>query len=1079
MKASVFVIFFTLSAAVVGAQPAEWIGFDGESLPAEATIELMRATDDSVEFTLFIPGVSATAVSTDEGLFTRIEIPGLGRSTALGEPMLPTLRRFVEITAGANAAITVTPLDTESIDLGARGLAPRLYPVQLPLPKCDCPEADQWRFSYKADSYRGTVSQKPTLEGPFTFRDHEVMKLAVSPVSFDAAKGTLEVATRLRVNVIFQGGDRALTDARKHRLASPHFDAFLSESILNLDRDAGWAFPTAAPVEFLIITPPQFVAELGPFVTWKTSCGFKVNVVTTDVTGTTTTAIKSYITGLYNGPNPPVYILMIGDSPSPLATYTPSGGGTGGSDLPFVQMDSDLYPDMMIARWPIDDSTELANMRDKILEYEQPSAGSSAWMNRALFLAGDDYIPNGVTTHEDVMAELMDPPPNSAETELWYGDTENPTTAELIADLNTGRGWAVYSAHCGQSGMSGDPSFYSSDVPSLNNPTEYPIGIGHCCQSNMWNSSSDVFGEVTVTQFKKGFVSYWGGSNSTYWDEDDWLEKGFFDALFDEDMAGNLIDFDRQYSQIAACYAGLTEVTLQGGNEDYYWPMYNLNGDPTLDPFTRQPIAAIVGAPAVVPPMASDTFTVTVSDVARGPLPSAMVGVTQDGVLLGAGLTDDTGTATFHIDAPSPGTDLLVRVTAHNHLPTDAATVVAAGSDGVVVLDGGIYRCDATVGVDVFDEDLEAVFTTTLSASPSGGSTSVSMTDAGGAVVQYHGTATLGTDLVVAHGDTLTVTYLDADDGSGSQASKTATAAIDCAGPAISAVNVSPTEGTAIITYATGEAGTTEILYGTSMPPTTPVTDSGLATDHTVTLTGLDPCQTYYFSVASADALGNRTEDTNSGSYYSFQTDGWSTFLSESFDTDPGWTIDNGGSDVGWAFGDPTGEGQDTWGNPDPDTGVNGDYVYGVNLAGDVPAGLSDNQLKLTTPTMDLSNASSVRLRFQRWLGVERDTYDHARIRLSIDGGSSWTVVWENGGDTIDDNSWSEMIVDLPAAIGQSQVQIQWTYGATDGSWNYAGWNIDEVVVEGASPCLSDPPMFGDGFETGDCTGWSEEYPAP
>ncbi len=136
------------------------------------------------------------------------------------------------------------------------------------------------------------------------------------------------------------------------------------------------------------------------------------------------------------------------------------------------------------------------------------------------------------------MAELMEPPPNSAECELWYGDTQNPTTSQLIADLNTGRAWAVYSAHCGQNGMSGDPSFTSSDVPNLANADQYPIGHGHCCLSNQWATTGDVFGEVVVTQPDKGFVAYWGGSNSTYWDGDDWLQKGFFDALFDEDMTG-------------------------------------------------------------------------------------------------------------------------------------------------------------------------------------------------------------------------------------------------------------------------------------------------------------------------------------------------------------------------------------------------------------------------------------------------------------------------------------------------------------------------------------------------------------
>ena len=253
---------------------------------------------------------------------------------------------------------------------------------------------------------------------------------------------------------------------------------------------------------------------------------------------------------------------------------------------------------------------------------------------------------------------------------------------------------------------------------------QYPLGHGHSCSSNDGQPRRRLR-RGHRHPADKGFVSYWGGSNSTYWDEDDWLEQGYFDALFDDDMVGNIGDWDGLYSNIAACYAGLSEVTLRGGNETYYWPMYNLNGDPTLDPFTRQPIAMTVGAPPVVPPVA-DTFSVTVNDGAVGPVPLAMVGVTQDGVLLGAGLTDQTGVANFPIDAPSPGSDLLVRVTAHNHLPTDATTMVAAGSDGVVVLDGTLYRCDSALAIDVFDEDLDGdpPFNVFLS-SPSGGSVPV------------------------------------------------------------------------------------------------------------------------------------------------------------------------------------------------------------------------------------------------------------------------------------------------------------------------------------------------------------------
>ncbi|HSN56544.1 MAG TPA: C25 family cysteine peptidase, partial [Candidatus Sulfomarinibacteraceae bacterium] len=824
-----------------------WIGFDGRTTESEATVEVLRVGTETVELEVVIPGIVVERVDVDSGSYTRLEVPGLGRIGRPGEPMLPALRRFVEIPQGAAATARATVLETAKVNLAAEGVPGTVFPVQLPMPKCDGAEARAWRFSLEPKAYRGVVDHgQPTLTGPVTLRDHRMLLLTVAPATYDVAAGTVELATRLRVTVDIEGGDAEATAAVKSRLASRHFDAFLVDAAvnLNLTEAAGWAYPDAAPVPFLIITPPQFVADLQPFVDYKTSTGYRVTVATTDVTGTTTTAIKSYITGLYNGPNPPVYILMIGDSPTPLATWSQSPGGGGGTDLPYVQMDGDLYPDLMIARWPIDDAAELTNMRDKILFYQQPTAANSAWLDRALFLAGDDYLGNNVTTHEDVIAELMAPPPNSAECELWYGDTQNPTTQQLIADLNTGRGWAVYSAHSGPGGWSGDPPLSSGDMPSFANTNMYPIAHGHSCSSNEWNNYDDVFGEAAVIQPAKGFVAYWGGSASTYWDEDDWLERGFFDAMFDSDMTGNLITLDRQYSNVAACYAGLTEVTLKGGNEEYYWRCYNLNGDPTLDPFTRFPIAMTVGAPPVVPPVA-DTFTVTVGDAAVGAVPLAMVAVTQDGALLGAGFTDAAGTAVFPIDAPSPGSDLLVRVTAHNHLPTDATTLVAAGSDGVVVLDATLYRCDSTVTINVFDEDLDGSppFDVTLSASPSGGSIPVQVSSVGVGVVQYQGTAVLGTDLIAAHGDVLTVTYHDANTGAGSPADKTDTAVLDCAGPAISGLEVVGIGATtATVRWTTDEPGTS---WAEIQPGGAVVSDGALSVDHELLFEGLEPCTEY------------------------------------------------------------------------------------------------------------------------------------------------------------------------------------------------------------------------------------------
>ena len=1078
-----FLIIITLGFGAAGAEEI-WVDFGSHRSASPTEVQIGRSDSSVLELELEVPGVILEAISAEGLAFTRVEMPGAGSIGDIGAPQLPAFRRFVEMPEGATVTVDSNVIEWQTVDLADRGLSGLLLPAQLSIPKCDCQEARDWRFSFKEAAYSGIVEHDlVSVEAPVTMRDHRMVKLAFAPIQYDVDAGTLHIASRVSIRLTFEGGDDVATLAKKGRLSNRAFDGFLGRATLNLGfsdsvngRVAGWAYPDDAPIEFLIVTPQTFVSDLQPFVDWKTSCGYNVTVVTTAVTGTTTADIKAYITGLYNGATPPVYILMIGDSPGVLATYTTSNAG-GGTDLPFVQMDGDLFPDMMIARWPIDDSTELINMRDKILHYEQPTAANSGWLNRALFLAGDDYIPNGVTTHEDVRAELLDPPPNSAETEQWWGDTENPTTAELIADLNTGRAWAVYSAHSGPGGWSGDPSLSNGDMPNFGNTDMYPIAHGHSCSSNEWASNGDVFGEAAVIQPSKGFVSYWGGSNSTYWDGDDWLEKGFFDSLVEADMADNTGVWDGQFSAVASCYAGLSEVSLRGGGsagETYYWEIYNLNGDPTLDPFTRQPTAINVGAPAAIPPSATDAFTVAVTDASAAPVSGALVAASQGGVLLGAGYTDGTGTAVFHIDAPAPGSPMLVRVTAHNYLPTDESVMTGAEADGVVTLNATIYPCAATAVIDVFDANATGPFLVTLRTAP-GNSTSVTMTEVGDVAGHFQGSAVLGADLVVSDGDTLSAIYNDEDTGAGTE-TKTVTASVDCAGPVISNVVLSVSEGSMTVTFDTNEPGTTIVRYGTSTPPVLTVSSSSLVTSHSVLVEGLDSCTTYFVKVASDDALGNRTLDNNGGAFYSEETSGWQTFFSEDFSTDPGWTIDNGGNLHGWAYGIPTGGGGE-YGGPDPTSGFTGDSVYGVNLAGDYDNSLTADKLKLTTPAIDCSEATSVFLSFRRWLGVEQPSYDHARVQVSVDGGTSWSTTWQNDGG-IEDSGWSEQTLDLTAvAAGQPDLRVRWTQGATDGSWQYCGWNIDDVVVEGAAPCGPSSALFLDGFETGDCTLWSVENP--
>ncbi len=164
--------------------------------------------------------------------------------------------------------------------------------------------------------------------------------------------------------------------------------------------------------------------------------------------------------------------------------------------------------------------------------------------------------------------------------------------------------------------------------------------------------------------------------------------------------------------------------------------------------------------------------------------------------------------------------------------------------------------------------------------------------------------------------------------------------------------------------------------------------------------------------------------------------------------TNPGWTT--AGS---WAYGTPTGGGGQ-YGNPDPTSGATGPNVYGYNLAGDYENSMAETHL--TSTAIDCSELYDTILKFQRYLNVETPTYDHAYVRVS-NNGSTWTTIWQNTAE-VTDSSWGLQEYDISSvADGQSTVYLRWTQGTTDSSWQYSGWNIDDVEIWGVGDDVTPP----------------------
>ena len=87
-------------------------------------------------------------------------------------------------------------------------------------------------------------------------------------------------------------------------------------------------------------------------------------------------------------------------------------------------------------------------------------------------------------------------------------------------------------------------------------------------------------------------------------------------------------------------------------------------------------------------------------------------------------------------------------------------------------------------------------------------------------------------------------------------------------------------------------------------------------------------------------------------------------------------------------------------------------------------------------------------------------------------GAPDWVELYNGTNATVDLAGW---VLEWSAIDAGNPVTVQWTYGSSDDYWDYCGWNIDDVVIEGAMVCQDppDPPFFVGSFEDGTCDAWS------
>jgi len=539
----------------------------GEAAAPSPEVSVRPGGQGGFGLTVRTAGLQADAVRTPAGDFTRVGWPETPYRGEIAEPALPVIRRLFVAPAGATLDLTVDTGAAVVVDLAAADLPGRVLPAQPSVPKIPG-AAERITFAFDPAAYAldgWTETDRVVVEELGIVRGQRLCLLEVRPVAYNPARGTLTVWSGLSAEVRFTGG----------RGRSGGLDPLpgLHRVILNPE-----VLPASRPRgagNYLIVVADDYQAGIAPFATAKAAQGFTVTTQAV-AAGTSAASIKGLIQDLWSTADPPDYVLLVGDTDT-IPEWTGEGEGWPDTDLPYVCMDGggDWYPDIALGRFPVRSSSQLTALVAKTLYYEDGPLADPEYRKRSVWMASVDHHTVSEGTHNYCIDHYMEP--NGYSYDKLYQVTHGASTQDVKNSFNDGRFYSVFSGHGYSAGWADGPPFDQDDVAALTNQNRYSFVCSFACDTGDY-ASPECFMETWVLEPGKGAVTAWGSSVSSYWDEDDILEKRLFDVVFDSE--------DDVKAEVGPVY---NETKLRylahfgsGSTTRRYFEMYNLMGDPSL-----------------------------------------------------------------------------------------------------------------------------------------------------------------------------------------------------------------------------------------------------------------------------------------------------------------------------------------------------------------------------------------------------------------------------------------------------------------------------------------------------------------
>ena len=623
------------------------------------------------------PELNIENIQSDSGTFYRISIPDHLSTVKPGKPELPVYTKLISIPEGTDYKVRISDVRTSRIRPSGKKISGILYPAQEGATKMYQEKKPRFLLDKPTYASRGLIaSDTVKIEHVGIVRNRNLANLIVSPVRYNPKSNVLEVITSMKIEITFSSSIVSLSKSLVPE--GTLMNESLSKGVLNFD--PGEVVPgfTDKPVKMIIITDTAFKKHMKPFLEWKTQKGFRIQVLYkgTGLAGNTYTQLKDTLTKIYMSAtesDPPAdYLLIIGD-----VDRIPYYGTGNVTDMYYAEFDGngDYIPEMYVGRLPVNDTSELKSVLNKIIQYEKfQFAKTNKFYSGAIGAAGSDagyatYM-NGQLSY--LVSNYLKPVNKITESHFYYPSNLTTEKDSIIKLINKGTSFINYTGHGDASGWL-HLNINVSDTAKLLNPNMYPLIISNACRTAQYNTKYS-FGNRMVMSEKKGAIGFIGCSNDSYWDEDYFWSIGVgaitstptyattglgaFDRLFHTHTESPA---DWHYTLGQINYAGNLAVSEStSARKKYYWETYNVIGDPSMIPIIGIPDSFNVAIPDTLPNgIKSMTFNLE---------PFSYIAVSHQGTLWDASFASASGSAI--LDMPGISNDsCLVVITGQNRYP--------------------------------------------------------------------------------------------------------------------------------------------------------------------------------------------------------------------------------------------------------------------------------------------------------------------------------------------------------------------------------------------------------------------------